>query len=327
MGKLVIGLARDVFAGGVGNCAPFLGGPHVTQYERYLELRPQVEEKYEQLRQHLREEELAPFWETGIAKARKLLLPYPDFEFMGHPGLRGRMGTHPRKNIVVKAWLEENFDRRTSKKALIVDEFGGTPTDSFIGYDVSDDVIKFLYYGTVFSQVSGVKIREVKSVFDWGGGYGAQAKIFKRMGAPNLTYTIADIPPVCVLQWLYLAVLFGEDAVNLITQRGERIKKGKINIIPSALTFGMASEHLGDIDLFVSTNALNECPVSVVKSVVKYKDWFGAKHVLLRIGKGRVLDEHSEDGYYDLRAAAEAFGKENLQPKTKIELGVIVRSR
>lgn len=298
----------------------------MTQYDRYLALRDQVQEKYELLSPHFNEEnDLTDFWEIGIGKARTVVLPYPDFDFMGKPGLRGRMGTHPRKAAIMKTWLEEHFDRRTSKKALVADDFSGTPLDTFLGYDINDDVIKFLYYNTVFSAVSGVKLNAVRSVLEWGGGYGAHAKTFQRMGHPRVTYTIADIPPVCALQWLYLSVLFGEEVVNLITEPDQIAEKAKINIISSSLLLKMYSWY--PPDLFVSMNALNECPADVVKTVVEDRDWFGASHVLLRMGNGHVLDKRSSTGYYDLRRKAESFGTENNSLGGSEVFSVVVRSR
>jgi hypothetical protein len=298
----------------------------MSQWERYLALRDQVQEKYDQLRPHLAESDLGPFWETGILKARTVVLPYPDFDFMGKPGLRGRMGTHPRKSVKMKAWLEENFDRRTTKKGLVVDDFGSTPLDSFLGHDVNDDVIKFLYYNTVFEKISGLPIKSFQSIIEWGGGYGAHAKLFWRMGHPKLTYTIADIPPVCALQWLYLSVLFGEETVNLITREDEEIVERKINILPSPLL--LKRENPDSAGLFVSMNALNECPADIVREVVEGKDWFGAYHLLLRMGgRHHVLDKDSPTGYYDLRGRAESFGEENNPPIEPLDFPLIVRSR
>lgn len=281
----------------------------VDQYDRYLTLRERVPEKYESIRRFLRDDQLSDFWLHSLFKVENLLSPYPDFDFMGKPGIRGMMGIDPKRYERAKAWLEENFDRRLTKAALIVDDFGGVPTTSLLGQEVSWDVVKFLSYAELLARTTGVPTRQVESVLDWGAGYGAQAKIYKRMGNASLTYTIADIPSVCMIQWLYLSVLFGEEEVNLITMEGEEVKEGKINIVPSSLVLNMSKEELGEPELFISTNGLNECPAEVVRTVVCEKDWYGATQLLIRANGKPVLpkDGNTENSFYFRTAAAAAF--------------------
>ncbi|KKN85732.1 hypothetical protein LCGC14_0275370 [marine sediment metagenome] len=299
-----------------------------TQHDRYLRLREQVQQRYENIRQFAKEEQLSDFWVSGAWRAEKLLLPHPDFDFMGKPGLRGRMGTNPAKYNLVKTWLEDNFDQRLTKAALVVDQFGGVPQTNLLGKTVNWDVTKFLFYAYVAAKETGVPIRQTKSILDWGSGYGGQPKIYKRMGHDSLTYTIADFPPVCVLQWLYLSVLFGEDAVNLITVEGKEAEKGKINIIPSSLVLRMSNEALGNPELFISTNALNECPAEVVRTVVEDRDWFGATRLLIRMsGKPIPPKEGNLEDSYDLLAAVTSFGGKQAVKRIDFDSNILIGSR
>ena len=301
----------------------------MDQFERYLALREQVPEKYESIQHLLNDDQLSTFWSRSLFKTEKLLSPYPDFDFMGKPGVRGMMGTDPKRYERAKAWLEENFDRRLTKAALVTDDFGGVSSTFLLGQEVSWDVVKFLSYAQLLARTTGVSTRRVRSVLDWGAGYGGQAKIYKRMGNPSLTYTIADLPSVCMIQWLYLSVLFGEDEVNLITTKGEGAEEGKINIVPSSLALDMSEEELGEPELLISTNGLNECPAEVVRTVVCEKDWYGVTRLLLRASGRPVLpkDGNPENSFHFRVSAAAAFCVGEDVKGIGFDSGILIGSR
>jgi putative sugar O-methyltransferase len=56
-----------------------------------------------------------------------------------------------------------------------------------------------------------VRLNDIKTVLEIGGGYGRWAYVFKKL-LPEVEYHIVDIPPTLAISELYLTTLFGNDA-------------------------------------------------------------------------------------------------------------------
>ncbi len=182
----------------------------MEQYDRYLALQNRIPEMYARLTPYIRAEDVTSFWAEGIQRVQNVISRIT-FTFM-QSGLRGRLGTPPKVAAGLANWLDKHLAEDAATEALVADEVAGMPTMLFRGRAVTVDAIRFLYYATVLSISADISLKTIRSVLEWGGGYGAQAKIFKRLGRKDLTYTIADLPPLCLLQWVYLSCLFGEKA-------------------------------------------------------------------------------------------------------------------
>ena len=135
-----------------------------------------------------------------------------------------------------------------------------------------------------FFKETGTKIDNMNTVVEIGGGYGNMAKIFKKL-RPESTYIIIDIPIFSYIQALYLKILFGRDAVSLISKKDQMVNKGKINIVPlnekNILEIGGAIQ---DTDIFISTWALSESNQKM-QDLVKKLHYFNAKYLLLAYQK------------------------------------------
>ncbi|WP_313673664.1 hypothetical protein [Mycolicibacterium sp.] len=93
-----------------------------------------------------------------------------------------------------------------------------------------------------------------------------------------------DTPVFSAVQWLYLAVVFGEDAVVLHDRAPVRPAAGRINLVP----VGLAADVEVDADLFISNWALNES-TSAAQDDVLASGWFGASALLLAMHAGDPL--------------------------------------
>ena len=114
----------------------------------------------------------------------------------------------------------------------------------------------------------------IGTIVEWGGGYGCMAKLLRRL-RPGMTHIIIDLPLISCVQWLYLASIFGEDAVHQIRAEDDVIRPGRINLLPLAFLERRAGLRA---DLFLSTFALNESSEYAQDFVIS-RDWFSARHL------------------------------------------------
>lgn len=83
-------------------------------------------------------------------------------------------------------------------------EFNGYPS-SFIEYNGYPDsnLVHQAYHLMKWEQTTGLRVRELHSIVEVGGGYGALARIARIFGFTG-TYTIYDFPELVRLQQFYL---------------------------------------------------------------------------------------------------------------------------
>lgn len=217
-----------------------------------------------------------PIWQNYIKKLEKTLLPYPSFSFLRERPIRETMfvmagGKWIKDEIsfIEKSILKENLRR------ILEEDYIGGPILINSTYLTSHNSIHHLYHLLKFQEKTKINFSELKTIIEWGGGYGNMAKLFKRL-VPDATYIIIDLPLLSCLQWLYLATILGEEAVNLLSNTESKFKEGKINILPICFL----KHHVLNCDLFIATWSLSESS----KNAQKYVDscnFFGAEHLLL----------------------------------------------
>ncbi|HBM45764.1 MAG: hypothetical protein UT05_C0002G0078 [Parcubacteria group bacterium GW2011_GWF2_38_76] len=174
-------------------------------------------------------------------------------------------------------FLENKYSKGDLGKYL-EEEAVGFPIILSRKYLSSHNSIRHLYHISRFIFRTNVEINSIKTVVEWGGGYGNFAKIFLRLqdSPQKTTYVIIDTPLFSCIQWLYLSVVLGKDKVNFVRRENDKIVSEKINIIP----LGFVEKVNLKPDLFVSTWALSESsPFS--QDFVLNKNFFGAKHLLI----------------------------------------------
>ena len=171
------------------------------------------------------------------------------------------------------------------EKLFMKDELEGFLQESPIGnppllysgkYDTTHNSVHHLYHLARYYKQHSTKIKEVKSVVEWGGGYGNMCKVFFNFSDNLTTYTIFDLPVCSLLQYIYLSSVFGKENVNLSTDG--HIEENKINL----LTFDKYDKDTRlTADMFLSTWALSESPIEYQKSVIDELNWFDCPQMLL----------------------------------------------
>jgi hypothetical protein len=183
------------------------------------------------------------------------------------------------------AFLESRFSPAALIALLREDPFG-EPLLLAPRYLTSHNSVRQLYHLTRFEARIGVDALNARTIVEWGGGYGTLAKIAARSSTER-TYVLIDTPMFLALQWLYLAVVLGEDRVAIRRWASDPLVHGKLNLVP----LGRVEDLSVEADLFVSLRSLEESSAEAQTRVAE-RGWFGAKHLLVsfRIGNPRLPD-------------------------------------
>lgn len=233
-----------------------------------------------------------PHWKRSNEEIKKFLLPIPPFFFLRNKTIMGTMFVNAQGRWLAEElkFLESNFSKDELKESLRED-ITGIPFLLNSEYLTSHNSIHQLYHLAKFQISTGVTLKDINDVVEWGGGYGRLARIYYRLKESNSTYSVVDTPLFSCIQWLYLASVLGPNHVNLITSIDSAIMPNKINLIP--VCFIDVLERAAKPDLFISTWALSESSKYSQDYVIKH-DWFNAKHILLAYQKRSILFPNAE---------------------------------
>ncbi len=152
--------------------------------------------------------------------------------------------------------------------------------------ETSANTIHHLHHLLRFEEATGRRVEDCDVFVQWGAGYGNLAKLIRRRHGREPTLVLLDTPVFSCVQSLYLASVFGEDAVVLHTVPGQRVEQGMVNVVPIG---GLADLDVR-ADVFISTWALNESEPAAQDAVIA-RNWFGAPGLLLAMHEGDPLEQ------------------------------------
>lgn len=258
------------------------------QKKKFMRLSSQTTSLYKDIRGGSVNEFLMDFWEKQNQELKKFFIPKAPFNFLSHPIIRNTMfvsesqGWVPIELPLLKKIFDNNLVKLSKE-----DRVGGPEMLSDTSYLSSANTIHHLYHLAKYEEFSAVKIAEIDSVVEWGGGYGNMAKLYKRLN-PMGSYTIIDTDLFCTIQWLYLTTLLPIGSVNIVRKRSDVLVSGKINILP----LKYLKSHIPNGELFVSTWGLSESTITAQDFVLK-KRWFGASRLLIGYQKSTTELSHA----------------------------------
>ena len=106
---------------------------------------------------------------------------------------------------------------------LLREDYIGLPHIVGIRYVTSENRTHHAYHLASYEVAVKKSISQWSNVVEWGGGYGDMARLVKRLNN-GCTYIIIDITELCVLQYVYLYSLLGEEVNLVIPDRTGLIK-------------------------------------------------------------------------------------------------------
>lgn len=255
------------------------------QVARFNRLKFHFAEMYEQLSHAEIGPFETPFWRRTNAALERVLLPVPPIDFLTNRLIANTMfmsagGSLLREQI---GYVENRLSTERLHEVL-EEDLVGRPLLQVQAYRSSHNSVHHLYHLMRFQAATKADWASIRTVVEWGGGYGSLAKIFLRLVDRPATYVIIDTPLFAAVQWLYLASVLGEDSVTVRLGPDGALVADKINLMSVA-----HAEHLQvRPDLFVSTWALSESSRSA-QLLVAERLWFGAPHLLLAFQRDQPL--------------------------------------
>ena len=216
-----------------------------------------------------------PAWEDNIREVERYFLTDFDMAFLSHPRINGTMvftdrNAHAAEWPLVEAWRSPDILRKYVGNGLNAPFLEGKLTVAN-----ALNSLHHLYHLAHFERFRGKPVEGIRTVVEFGGGYGNMARMFRNFG--NLArYVIIDLPLFCCIQYVFLSTTEPPGTVRLMGNPGVPIEEGKIHLLPITSLRDIQPEG----ELFLSTWALSECP-SAAYTYVREKEWFGAQELLV----------------------------------------------
>ncbi len=253
----------------------FLRDVIAGHYQRYRVLRTTFSKNYLRIASYSNFQ--TSLWSDFNKRAEQVLLPFPNWNFLGATVLQQTMLIQKRGELLFsqQRQLIAHWGMQRALHILNDPSFGNPPIDSLF-LRTSHNTIHHASHLVTWERTAKASIANLSTIIEWGGGYGNLARLSSRLNAHG-TYIIIDTPLFAQLQWLYLSVTVPHRSVNLIMNSEQPILENAISIIPVGLISQVA---IPKADLFISTWALSESSKEA-QEYVAHKYWFGAQHLLL----------------------------------------------
>ena len=183
--------------------------------------------------------------------------------------LEKKLNNFLRENFIQKVFFVHNrlyiffllikiFFYHKKFKYLLKEDHVGDPVRYFLYPKSSGNRIREVFHLMEFEKFIQMPLKNINEVFEFGGGYGNMARIFKKINN-KVSYTIFDTKEVNLIQYYYLNML------NLKTNWNQ-IKKKQINLINriDKINFGNLKNKL-----FIANWSLSETPIDIRDKIIK----------------------------------------------------------
>ncbi len=155
----------------------------------------------------------------------------------------------------------------------------GNPYHECTDLAVSANTLGILYYFVRMDEC--IALERLRSVTEFGGGYGGACRVVLELLRTSPTYTIIDLPEILAFQYVFLRASLPDRTMNPVTVYTPAtnhgvVKEGAINLVPSHQAFSLGLTG----DLFFSTMAVTEAPLEVQKWVEESR-FFDARAVYM----------------------------------------------
>jgi putative sugar O-methyltransferase len=160
-------------------------------------------------------------------------------------------------------------------KRLLLENQLGAPYITSLSMLSSHNTIHHLYHLLRYEHVMKQPLSAIRSVVEFGGGYGNLARLASKLDMGG-TYTIIDLPILSCIQLIYLSTILGRERIHVVSEDRD-IAPQRVNLVPLPYIGRLRSL---TCELFISTWALSECTESAQRYVTD-RQFFSARRLLL----------------------------------------------
>lgn len=237
---------------------------------------------YEKIKQFTDSSLITKDWEGWNNGIRSELPGANDYNYIKVPSILGTMYGSPEIIMydvapLLAELLQAMGNDEEVRRQLYPTGSGGADEVMFDDTLTTPDLVNKAYQWLRFVYKENIPVEKIKTIVEFGGGYGAQALLINRL-LPGVTYIDIDTPTVCAVAYQYLSDSLLEP-VHVVTGLDD-VVEGTVNLVPHGLMDAVPSA-----DIFISQGALCECPDTVIDAVAA-REFFSAKNGMM------ILWEH-----------------------------------
>jgi hypothetical protein len=202
---------------------------------------------------------ILPMWAKFRDEVRRNLSHYDPRSFLRWRMIQHTMCVTNSPSIISELWALRFSGRWEAFRQAVVESPVGCPV-RFLFYPASSgNLLRHCYHLLRFEQATGVDITRMKTIVEFGGGYGSMCRVFYRRGFSG-RYFIYDLPEFSALQRYFLKSLDlpVRDATDDCTADGIYLFR-ELPLLQRALE----QRPEPDDSAFVATWSLSECPVEL----------------------------------------------------------------
>lgn len=213
-------------------------------------------------------------WKENISALESYFTGKMDEDFLSNETISGTMVfTDIKAHMIELEEISRHMDR-TAVNRIISKGLNRAFISGKSRRGASINSVHHLYHLTQFERITGRKISSMRSVVEFGGGYGNMARIMQNTGALE-AYSIIDLLLFSCIQYAFLCTTADKDLVAFCNS--PKGNQSLFTLYPLSL-MDCAKELRGE--LFLSTWALSES-TRAAYNLVAQSDWFGASNLLL----------------------------------------------
>ncbi|MFC1841577.1 putative sugar O-methyltransferase [Candidatus Dependentiae bacterium] len=201
-------------------------------------------------------------WKSKRKKIGNMINGKPNRGFLNHGSIKETMMRNKVSDFE-EIYLLKCLSAETKEKLDRFKDVDWLPRISRT-FNCSANSLGQLYYAAKIFE--NMKNKKIKTIIEFGGGYGAFARILKMMD-PNLTIFVIDLPEFISLQALFLRETLKSEDVVVHYEIPQQYKRGSINLIPIYLIEDVDLS----VDVFVSNFGLSEVKVDLQDIVIDRK--------------------------------------------------------
>ena len=142
-------------------------------------------------------------------------------------------------------------------------------------YNCSESRIQHLTHLTFAQDKLKIKLNQLNSFVEFGGGYGGMTSLIKRIN-PNSTILVIDFPIMLLVQMYYYYPIHKEN-INIMDNNNNNIIEGKINLCPINIVKDI---NFNPFDLFIATWSLSESNKKTNDIILNELNLFDSKNIL-----------------------------------------------